>query len=37
MLQTSPSTLLMGGHQDKIIQYDLAQGIEIGLVRVVFI
>lgn len=32
MLQTSPTTLLMGGHHDKIIQFDLAQGIETGLV-----
>ncbi|XP_026294129.1 PAN2-PAN3 deadenylation complex catalytic subunit PAN2 isoform X1 [Frankliniella occidentalis] len=34
MLQTSPTSLLMGGHQDKIIQFDLAQGIETGLIDV---
>ncbi|XP_034247710.1 PAN2-PAN3 deadenylation complex catalytic subunit PAN2 isoform X2 [Thrips palmi] len=31
MLQTSPTSLLMGGHQDKLIQFDLTQGIETGL------
>lgn len=34
MLQISPTRLLMGGHQDKIIDFNLARGKETGLVRI---
>lgn len=34
MLQISPARLLMGGHQDKIIDFNLARGKETGLVRI---
>lgn len=37
MLQTSPTTLLMGGHQDKLIQFDLTEGIETRLVKLIFL
>lgn len=32
MLQISPTRLLMGGHQEKIVDFDLARGKESGLV-----
>lgn len=34
MLQISPTRLLMGGHQDKIIDFNLTRGKETGLVRI---
>ncbi|XP_060823374.1 PAN2-PAN3 deadenylation complex catalytic subunit PAN2 isoform X2 [Bombus pascuorum] len=34
MLHISPTRLLMGGHQEKIIDFDLTRGKEIGLVHV---
>lgn len=34
MLQISPTGLLMGGHQEKIINFDLTRGKETGLVHV---
>lgn len=34
MLQISPNRLLMGGHQDKIIDFNLTRGKETGLVRI---
>ncbi|XP_046740616.1 PAN2-PAN3 deadenylation complex catalytic subunit PAN2 isoform X1 [Diprion similis] len=34
MLQTSPTRLLMGGHQKKIIDFNLTRGKETGLVHV---
>ncbi|EFN73985.1 PAB-dependent poly(A)-specific ribonuclease subunit 2 [Camponotus floridanus] len=34
MLQISPTRLLMGGHQDKIIDFNLTRGKETGLVDV---
>ncbi|XP_018369968.1 PREDICTED: PAB-dependent poly(A)-specific ribonuclease subunit PAN2 isoform X3 [Trachymyrmex cornetzi] len=34
MLQISPARLLMGGHQDKIIDFNLTRGKETGLVDV---
>lgn len=33
-LQISPDTLLMGGHQDKIIEFNLSQGQETNLLHV---
>lgn len=35
-LQISPDTLLMGGHQDKIIEFNLSQGQETNLVCTFF-
>lgn len=32
MLQISPTRLLMGGHQEKIIDFNLTRGKETGLV-----
>lgn len=32
MLQISPTRLLLGGHQDKIIDFNLTRGKESGLV-----
>lgn len=34
MLQISPTRLLMGGHQDKIVDFNLTRGKETGLVRI---
>lgn len=35
-LQISQDTLLMGGHQDKIIEFNLSQGQETNLVCALF-
>jgi PAB-dependent poly(A)-specific ribonuclease subunit 2 len=35
-LQISQDTLLMGGHQDKIIEFNLSQGQETNLVCAFF-
>lgn len=33
MLQISPTRMLMGGHQEKLIDFNLTRGKETGLVR----
>jgi len=32
MLQTSPTTVLFGGHQEYLVEYDLAQSMELRTV-----